>query len=125
MSARQTIILAAILAVLVAAAGLYWKGRHEGAARERPKTEAALAHAAVADLETQGARASAQRVDVVIRQRDAAAGAVAQLTTKALTSEDANVPLDPARAARLRDADHQLCLTAPELAGCSTDRDAR
>jgi hypothetical protein len=125
MSLRLTVIVAAVLAVLAAAAGLYWKGRHEGSARERPKTEAALAQAAVAGLETEGARASAQRVDLVIRQRDAAAGAVAQLTAKALTSEDANAPLDPDRAARLRDADDQLCLTAPELAGCPADRDAR
>jgi hypothetical protein len=125
MSLRLTIILAAVLAVLTAAAGLYWKGRHEGAARERPKTEAALAQAAVAGLETEGARTSAQRVDLVIRQRDAAAGAVAQLTSKALTSEDANAPLDPDRAARLRDADDQLCLTAPGLAGCPEGGDAR
>jgi hypothetical protein len=124
MSVRLTVIVAAVLAVLAAAAGLYWKGRHEGSARERPKTEAALAQAAVAGLETEGARASAQRVDLVIRQRDAAAGAVAQLTTKALSSEDANAPLDPDRAARLRDADDQLCLTAHELAGCPADRDA-
>jgi hypothetical protein len=107
------------------AVGLYWKGRHDDAARERPKTEAALAKAAVAGLETQGAQASAQRVEVVVRQRDAANGVVAQLMPQALTSEDANAPLNPDRAARLRDADRQLCLAGPDLAGCAASGNAR
>lgn len=119
------LILAVLLVVTAAAAGLYWKGRHEGAARERPKTEAALAQAAVSGLETEGARASAQRVDVVIRQRDVAYDTVSALTPKALTSEDANAPLDAARAARLHAADLQLCRAAPELAGCAASGDAR
>ena len=125
MSPRLTLILAAMAAVLALATGLYWKGRHDDAARERPKTEAALAKAAVAGLETRGAQASAQRVDLVVHQRDAANGVVARLLPQALKSEDANAPLDPARAARLRDADRQLCLTAPELAGCPTGRNAQ
>jgi hypothetical protein len=125
MSPRLTLILAAFAAVLAIAAGLYWKGRHDDAVRERPKTEAALATAAVAGLETQGAQASAQRVDVVVHQRDAANAVVAQLMPQALKSEDANAPLDPARAARLRDADRQLCLTAPDLAGCAQSGNAR
>ncbi|HXA40302.1 MAG TPA: hypothetical protein VNW53_14995 [Phenylobacterium sp.] len=118
MSARLILILAAVGAVLAAAAGLYWKGRHDDAVREKPKAEAALAKAAVAGLEVRGAQASAQRVEVVVRQRDAASAVVAQLTPKALKSEDANAPLDPSRAARLRDADLQLCLTDPDLGDC-------
>lgn len=119
MSARLILILGAVALVLAVAIGLYWKGRHDDAVRERPKTEAALATAAVAKLETEGAQASAQRVDVVVHQRDAANAVVAQLLPQALKSEDANAPLDPSRAARLRDADLQLCLTDPELAGCA------
>jgi hypothetical protein len=118
MSARLILILAAVGAVLAAAAGLYWKGRHDDAVREQPKAEAALAKAAVAGLEVQGAQASARRVEVAVRQRDAAGAVVAQLTPQALKSEDANAPLDPSRAARLRDADLQLCLTDPGLGGC-------
>jgi hypothetical protein len=118
MNARLILILASLAAVLSLAAGLYWKGRHDDAVRERPKTEAALAKAAVAGLETQGAQASAQRVEVVVRQRDAASAVVAQLMPKALNSEDANAPLDPDRAVRLRDADVQLCVTDPAIAGC-------
>jgi hypothetical protein len=118
MNVRLVLILTAVGVVLAAAAGLYWKGRHDDAAREKPRIEAAQATAAVAKLETQGAQASAQRVDVVVRQRDAASAVVAQLTPQALQSEDAHAPLDLSRAARLRDADQQLCLTAPALAGC-------
>jgi hypothetical protein len=125
MSARLILMLAAVAAVLALATGLYWKGRHDDAVRERPKTEAALAKAAVAGLEAQGAQASAQRVDVVVHQRDAANGVVAQLMPQALKSEDANATLDPARAARLRDADRELCLTAPSVGGCAQGGDAR
>ena len=125
MSPRLILILSAVAIVLAAAAGLYWKGRHDDAIREKPKTEAALAKATVAGLETQGAQASAQRVDVVVHQRDAANAVVAQLMPKALKSEDANAPLDPDRAARLRDADVQLCVTAPAIAGCATGGNAR
>jgi hypothetical protein len=124
MSARLILILTAVAIVLAAAGGLYWKGRHDDAVREKPKTEAALAKAAVAGLETQGAQASAQRVDVVVHQRDAANAVVAQLLPKALKSEDANAPLDPDRAARLRDADVQLCVTDPAIAGCPASGNA-
>ena len=123
MNPRWTIAIAAVLTVLAAAVVLYWSGRHDGAARERPKTEAAQAQATVARLETTGARETAQRVEVVVRQREAAAATVADLTPKALQAEDADAPLDPDRALRLRDADRQLCLAAPEL--CAADRDAR
>jgi hypothetical protein len=111
--------LAGLGAVLAAALGLYWKGRLEGAARERPKVEAAVAQAAVAGLETKGAAESAQRVEVVVRQREDAARSVAQFTEAALKSEDAHAPLDPARVSRLRAGDQQLCRAAPDLAGCA------
>ena len=124
MSARSILILVAMGIVLAVAGGLYWKGRRDDALRERPKAEAALATAAVAGLATHGAQASAQRVEIVVRRRDAAATVVAHLTPQALKSEDANAPLDPARAARLRDADRQLCLTSPSLAGCAAGGDA-
>ena len=124
MTLRLMLTLAASGSVLAAGAGLYWKGRHDDAVRQRPKIAAAQAQAAVAGLETEGARDSAHRVELVIRQRDAAAGVVARLTPNALTSEDAHAPLDPDRALRLRDADRQLCLTAPGLAGCAPGGDA-
>ena len=124
MSPRLWIAVAGVAAALILAAGIYGKGRHDGIAHERPKTEAAQAQAAVAGLETEGARQTAARVEVVVRQREAAAETVTQLAAKALTSEDAHAPLDPDRAARLRDADRRLC-DAAALAGCPPDRDAR
>jgi hypothetical protein len=124
MSPRWTLAIAATLALLAAALVLYWSGRREGAARERPKVEAARTAAAVSGLETKGARDSAQRVEVVVRQREAAARTVADVTAHALQSEDAHASLDPDRAARLRAADRELCLAAPELSGCAEDPDA-
>ena len=122
---RWWLAVAAVLTLLAAVTVIYWSGRRDGAARERPRTEAALAQAAVAGLETQGARDSLQRVEVVVRQREAAAQSVARVTNKALIAEDAHAPLDAERAARLRAADRELCLAAPELVGCAADRDAR
>lgn len=116
---------AVVLTLLGAFTVTYWAGRREGAARERPKTEAVAAQAAVARLETRGARDSLQRVEVVVRQREAAAQSVAKVTHEALMSEDAHAPLDAERAARLRAADRELCFAAPELVGCAENRDAR
>jgi len=124
MSPRLVLILTAVLAVLGAAGGLYLKGRHDAAARARPTAEAALAKAAVAGLETQGAQQSAQRVEVVVRQRDAAKDVVAHLMPEALKSEDANALLGPARTARLRNSDDGLCVADAELAGCAANPDA-
>lgn len=120
MSPRLWLIAGAAAVVLIAAAGLYRKGRHDDAALQKPKIAAAEAQAAVASVEAKGAKESARRVELVVRQRDAANATVADLTPKALTAEDAHAPLDPARAARLRSADDQLCLAAPQLAGCAT-----
>lgn len=121
MSLRVGFIIAPV--VIAAAVGLYWQGRQDGAAREQPKTEAALAQAAVSNLETTGARGNAHRVEVTVHQQDAAKAVVTQLASEAKEAEDANAPLDPDRAARLRRADQQLCLADPELA-CTADRDA-
>jgi hypothetical protein len=125
MSARLTMMLGMVAAVLLAIAGLYWKGRHDGAAHERQKVEAAQAKAAVAGLETAGAREAARQTTIAVARRDAASAATARLTHDALNSETGHAPLDPDRVARLRADDDELCRTAPELAGCAADRDAR
>jgi hypothetical protein len=110
----------AALAVIGLLLGIYMRGRHDGAAQERPRVAAAQAQAMAAGLETLGARQTARRVEVVVRQRDAAAAVVSDIAAKALLAEDAHAPLDPDRAARLRDADRRLCDQAA-LAGCSKD----
>lgn len=119
MTLRLALALGGAAAVLAAILGLYWKGRLEGAAAERPKVEAALGQAAAASLEAQGARESVARVDVVVRRRAAADETVASLAPAALQSEDAHAPLGPDRAARLLRADHELCRIVPDLDGCA------
>lgn len=121
MSPRLVLALVTAGALATGALGLYWKGRHEGAAIERPKTAAAEARAAVAGLETRGARETVVRAARASARREAAQATVTTLSPAALTSEDAHAPLDPARATRLRDADRRLCQLAPDLAGCAAD----
>lgn len=125
MSARLALALGALAAVVIVCLGFYWSGRRDGAAAERPRTEAALVRAEVADRESDGARVSAARVDVVVRRREDAAEIAANIMPQALQAEDADAPLDSDRAARLRRADRELCDLAPDLDGCAAGRDAR
>lgn len=120
MNLRLALTLIGVATILTAGLGLYWKGRLAGVAAERPKVAAALDQARVASLEVEGAKASAARVDVVVRQREAAAQTVAQLTPSILNSEAAHVALDPDRSTRLRDHDRGLCqLAGGDLSGCA------
>lgn len=121
LSPRTVLVVIATVCVLVLYSGLYWKGRSDEAARQRPRTEAALAQAAVAGLETQGARATVARVDEAALRRDAATSAVARLSAQLMQTEAAREPLDADRVARLRANDLELCRAAPELAGCAAD----
>lgn len=116
---RFAMVLAGIASILVTGLGLYWKGRLAGAAAERPKVAAVLDRAAAASLEVEGAKASAARVEVVVRQREAAAQSVALLAPAILNSEAAHVPLDPERSARLHAHDRGLCQLASDLVGCA------
>lgn len=124
MTPRLTAGVIGAVILATGATALYWKGRLEGAARERPKLEAARTQAAIAGLETRGERESAARVDAAVRTRVAATRSIIRITHDAQTSEDARAPLAPARAARLRAHDDQLCLAAPGLAGCAAAGDA-
>lgn len=124
MSLRLTAALVAAGLLILLVTGAYWKGRIEGAAGERSKAAAARAAAAVAEVETRGERESAQRAEIVVRQRTAADRAVAELARDAHQSEDADEPLDPGRAARLRAHDERLCDANPGLAGCAPVGDA-
>jgi hypothetical protein len=120
---RLTAALIGGAILLAGAAGLYWKGRLEGAARERPKVEAAFAKAAVASLEVRGERESSVRAEAAVRAGELAARSVTHVTQGALKARDANAPLDPDRIRRLRAHDERLCLSA-ELAGCAAAGDA-
>ncbi len=116
---RLALVLAGVASILASGLGLYWKGRMAGVAAERPKVAAALDRADVANLEAEGAKASAARVEVVVRQREAAAQTVTQLAPAILNSEAAHVPLDPERSARLHSHDRELCQLASDLVGCA------
>ena len=119
MIAWRGFALGAVIVVIFATGlGIYWKGRLEGAAAERPKTAVAEARAKVAGLEAVGERASAARVDIVVRQQSMSREVGRKLAIEAVKSEDANVPLDNSRVLRLGDADRELCRIAPELGGC-------
>lgn len=119
MSPRLALIVASIASILFVGLGIYWKGRVAGVAAERPKVAAALDRADVASLEVEGAKANAARVEVVVRQREAAAQTVAQIAPAIFNSEAAHVPLDPERSARLHGHDRGLCQLASDLVGCS------
>lgn len=127
MNLRLMLAALGIASLLAAGLGLYWKGRLEGSAAERPKVAAAVDQAAVARLEAAGARSSAARVAVVVRQREAAAETVTRITPEILNTESAHAPLDTDRGARLRRHDRELCeLASDRLSGCApTSRDAR
>lgn len=116
---RLALVLAAVASILATGLGLYWKGRAAGIASERPKVEATRDRATVAGLEVEGAKASAARVEVVVRQREAATQTVSQIAPAILNSEAAHVPLDAERSARLRNHDLGLCRLAEDLSGCA------
>lgn len=125
MNLRLWLTAAAAIVAVALGTGLYLRGRGDQANRDRAQIEAAMAHARVAGLEAQGAHATARQVrDVVARQQTAEAVATT-VTTQALRSEDVHEALSPDVVARLGAADRQLCGADPELAGCTTHRDAR
>jgi|SRR5246127_342856 len=81
-------------------------------------------HAAVADLNTQGVKLSVGRVKAAVAVQQSAAALARQYRAEAQAAGDANAPLDPDRAQRLRDADDRLCRMDPSLDGCAANRDA-
>lgn len=117
---RLALLGGGLAALIVVALGLYWRGRLEGAARAQPRIDAALSQAASERLAAQGARASAARMDLFLREREAALDTVHSLRAAASSSEDAHAPLHPGRVARLRRADDQLCQLSPDLDGCES-----
>ncbi|MBA4795237.1 MAG: hypothetical protein H2041_16385 [Phenylobacterium sp.] len=105
--------------LLICGLALYLDGRADASRRLRAEVAAAQSAADRHALEAEGerdaaARVAAQQVPVRAAERIAAAA-----IPKALNAEDANAPLDPDRADRLRLADRQLCAAAPALEGCA------
>ncbi|MFI8682318.1 hypothetical protein ACIGFJ_08140 [Brevundimonas diminuta] len=76
---------------------------------------AAVSEAAARGIEAAGERDTAARVDVVVRQIQAADHVAFSLTSDARIAIDAKDPLDPDRARRLRAVDQQLCDARPAI----------
>lgn len=73
------------------------------------RADIARADAAARALEVEGADAQAERLDRQTRQTLAADRITAVAASDARSAHDASTPLDPDRAARLRDHDRRLC----------------
>ncbi|MDI1325894.1 MAG: hypothetical protein PSV23_03740 [Brevundimonas sp.] len=117
-----------VVALAVAAAltlghglGLRWDPfnlaeRRLAAAETRAST--AAFDAAARRLEFEGAARQARRIDLHHQQADSVARATDRAAHNARIAHDASLPLDPARAARLREHDRRLCDLAPAV--CAT-----
>lgn len=79
------------------------------------RAAAAGSDAAARRLEVEGAAAQARRIDIHHQQDVAVARATGQAVTHARNADDASNPLDPDRAARLREHDRRLCDLAPAV----------
>lgn len=126
--ARVLLVLAAaiLLGVVAMRLGLRWDPFSLGERRlERAEARAvaAEAEAAARGLEAEGARDQEIRLDSHNRTVSAADAAAAVLIQQSGAADDASVPLDPARADRLRAHDRELCRIVPDLDGCAAAPD--
>ena len=126
------VIFIAFAALLImAAGGLGFRfDPFDGLAHRADRAEAtaatAVSDAAARGIEAAGERDTAARVDVVVRQIEAADRVAFSLTSDARIAIDAKDPLDPDRARRLRAVDQQLCDARPAICpdNSATPRDA-
>lgn len=70
-------------------------------------------------IETAGQVQQAERLENHHRQILVVERATVAAVTQARSADDANDPLDPVRADRLRAHDRELCRLAPDLDGCA------
>ena len=87
--------------------------------RARAASTEAAAQEWARRLEVLGAADQALRVDHYQQTTTGAERATAAAVVQARSADDADHPLDPRRADRLRDHDGQLCRIAPDLDGCA------
>lgn len=121
-SARAYVAGAAALLIVSGAGLLYWNGRHDGAAAEKPKTELAADNGAARGLEVQGAQETTHRVETTLRKE-----ARVQERTHALISDikaSPTAPLDPGVAVRLHAHDRVLCDEDPGVCPAPAGGDA-
>jgi hypothetical protein len=89
------------------------------------RAAASEADAAARRLEVEGAADQARRIDDHHQQAVSIARATERAETGARNAHDAAVPLDPARAARLREHDRRLCDLAPVVCSAAAADPAR
>lgn len=110
------------LVLLAGAAGFRWDPLRLTERRlERTRAELAVARSDTAARRIEQAAEAGQgaRLDAHHRQSEAAARLSAVAETEARKAPDAQTPLDPDRARRLRELDRRLCGLAPDLSGCA------
>ncbi|MNQ76146.1 hypothetical protein D3C85_909690 [compost metagenome] len=120
------LVLAGAMVVLLAVAGRGVGLRWDPFDLQQRRLEAAQAQATRAEsdaearrLEAAGRDQQAAGLEIHHRQTLAVERATVAAVTQARSAEDANDPLDPVRADRLRAHDRELCRLAPDLDGCA------
>src|SRR5690606_36075718 len=106
----SALALAAVLIALGRGLGLHWDPFGLGERRletARSRAETAEADAAARRLEVEGAADLSRRLDRHHQQSVELARVTAAADAQSRKADDADVPLDPARAARLRAHDRQ------------------
>jgi len=83
------------------------------------RTAQAESDAEARRIESAGQAQQAARLEIHHRQILAVERATVAAVTQARSADDANDPLDPVRADRLRAHDRELCRLAPDLDGCA------
>ncbi|HEY1073824.1 hypothetical protein [Brevundimonas sp.] len=122
------LVAAALLLIGIAGRGLGLSWDPFGLQERR--LEAAQARAARAESDAEARRIEAvgrarqsARLEIHHRQTLAVQRATVAAITQARSAEDANDPLDPVRADRLRAHDRELCRLAPDIDGCAATPD--
>jgi hypothetical protein len=124
MSLRLWLAAATLAAALFGGGTIYIRHLHGELARSRTDVERAEQATAARSLEVGGERASAQRVEVVVRQVRVAEAATNALLLAAQEAPDAEQALSAERAKRLLDHDRQLCRFSPALCRAAPAADA-
>jgi hypothetical protein len=87
------------------------------------RLEQARSQAAARRLEAAARGRQIESLDAFHRNTLAVTESTVAAETKARIADDAETPLDPARAERLRGHDRELCRLSPAVAGCSAPVD--
>ena len=112
------LLAVAALMLLVQTLGFRWDPfdrTHRRLEAAEVRAEMAEAHAATCRLEVAGAAVQARRLETHHRQALDLGRATARAEAGARSSNDAEQPLDQARAARLAGHDRELCRLAPGI----------